>query len=450
MKKLGLLAIGMLAMCLAAYTAVGQTVGGGDATTPPAVKPDDAAKPAEEPKKDESALDDLSQVLENMTPEELQALIKKSAEARLSAERQQVAAEVQSNVMFDDLAKDAALKALEDKPANTQKDNIERIARTFAAVDERFAAALKLYDAKDYDKAAEALKKLVNTKEINYFGACKGFLMADSLHKAGLAMLGTPDADKEKAGRDKVWAAVDAYRDMLENMPDRVSFSASAAINCADAYERLGRGIYAMEMYGFCVKNFALTLDKDQVEAIAAKVDKLTETYKDPMASVSRMMGDVKDRLARIDSGKETQQAQKEIVALLEDLIKTTEEKAQQQSSSQSPSKGKKPGEGQGQGQGEGQGQGQGQGKGKGSKPTGTRQPSSPAQVSAIPGGGGGREPKGTEIHTGRETGDWAEMAPREKEKITEAGKKVMSDRYRDMVRDYFLRLAEENRAAEK
>ena len=38
-------------------------------------------------------------------------------------------------------------------------------------------------------------------------------------------------------------------------------------------------------------------------------------------------------------------------------------------------------------------------------------------------------------------------MPPRERDKIEEASKKVMSERYRDLVRDYYLRIAEEKNA---
>jgi len=435
------------AMFLAGITAFGQAAGAGaaagDATA--AAAPSTQPVAGGENKDDTTAKDDMAQI-GNMTPEELQALIQKSALTRLSAERLQVVAELRENIMFDDAKKDSAIKSLQDKPANTQKDNIERICKAYSGVDERFDKAYKLYTAKKYAEAAEAFKKFANAKEVSYFAAARGYLLGDSLYQAGVANLGTADANKELAARKTVWEAVDAYRDMLEAMPDRVSFSASAAINCAEAYERLGRGMYALDMYAFCAKNFALTLDKEQVDSILTKVDKLQEIYKDPMLSISKMMGDVTKRLEKVDSGKDTQKTEDQIVSVLGDLIKTTEEKQNAQQKP-SPQKGKKPGEGQKPGEGDKPGQGNKPGQGKsGQKPNGTQRPSSPAQVSALPdAGSSGRTPKGTDIRENlTEKGDWAELAPREKEKIMDAAKKAMSERHRDIVRDYFLRMAEE------
>lgn len=435
---------GLLAVAMLAVPAWSQELP--PTTTAPSVSPTGDA--ATEPAKETTAEEDLTKVLENMTPEQLQELIKQSAKMRLTAERKQVVAEIEASLTIDPAHKGGAVKEL-DGAENTQKDNIDRICKAFAKTDERFGAAYKLYKDNKFTEAAEALKKIANVKEVNYFGATKSYLLGDALMRAGLPDLGNADAKKDLAARTTIWEAVDTYVDMLENMPDRVSFSASAAINCADAYEKLGRGIYAMEMYTFCVKNFALTLDKAQVDVIAEKVDKLTNIYQDPMLTISKMMGDVADRLDKTDSGKTTQGKQGEIVMILKDLIATIEEKQNAQSKPQpKPQRGeRKPGEGQGQGQGEGEGQGQGQGQGKspkGGKPNGTNKPSSGANVSALPGGGGGRNTRVSSVNSGKEANDWAEMAPREREKIQEASKKVMSEKYRDIVRDYYLRLAEE------
>jgi hypothetical protein len=224
-----------------------------------------------------------------------------------------------------------------------------------------------------------------------------------------------------------------------------VSFSASAAINCAEACDRLGRGIYAMEWYTFCIKNFALTLDKEQVDAIADKVEKLTDVYRDPLLTVTKMMGDVSERLSKTDGSKATQDKQQEIVLLLEDLIKTTEEKQQKQQGQPDPKPGKKPGEKEE--EGEKKDGDEGKSGDKPSKPSGTQQPTKGANISALPSGGGSRTPRVSEIRDSGDKSIWHELPPREREKLQEAGKKAMSERYRDINRDYFLRLAEEKGA---
>lgn len=436
MKNMAIILGGLLALTLVLTAAGAQEL-------PP---PGKDLAPAPEPKVEENkdaADEELYKVLEGLTPEELRDLIKKSAQLRLTAERRQVAAEIDASLVIKQDLKDAARKVLDDNPANTQKDNIDRISRTFCKIDERFDAAYKLYKEGKFAEAAEAFKKIASTKEVNYFGAAKSYLLGDSLVKAGLVNLDSADVTKSLAARKVVWEAIDNYIDMLDNMPDRVSFSASAAINLADACDRLGRGIYAMEWYTFCIKNFALTLDKEQVDAIADKVEKLTDIYRDPLLTVTRMMGDVSERLSKTDGSKATQDKQQEIVLLLEDLIKTTEEKQQKQQGQPSPSQGKKPGDE----QGDDQKDGEGKGGEKPSKPSGTGQPTKGANISALPSGGGSRTPRVSEIRDSGEHSIWSDLPPREREKLQEASKKAMSERYRDINRDYFLRLAEEKGA---
>jgi hypothetical protein len=49
--------------------------------------------------------------------------------------------------------------------------------------------------------------------------------------------------------------------------------------------------------------------------------------YGDPMGTVAKMMSEVKERLAKVDSGKETQATEKSIVAMLNELIQIDEDK---------------------------------------------------------------------------------------------------------------------------
>ena len=379
--------------------------------------------------------EELTTALDQMTPEQLQALIKQSTATRLSTERSQAAAEIRDGLLFDPSQVDAALKLLNENPADTQKDNIERICKAFAAVDDRFAKSYQLYLDGKSNEAVEAFKKIVNTKESSYFSAARSYLLAESLNKSALALLAEPS--KAPAGKLMMLEAIDAYKELLENMPDRVSFSASAAISCADAYDRLGRGVYAMEWYTFCFKNFALTLDKEQVDAIAEKVQKLEEVYKQPMTSVVRMMGEVKDLLEQNESGEKTRSEQEQIAMILEDLIKTIEEKqAGSASGNQNDKKDQKDKDEQ-QNQDAGDSQAKGDAKGSG-------RPSSPAVASALPGGATKRPGELNPIRDSSENGDWAQLPPREQEKLEEATKKVMSERYRDIIRDYFQRISEE------
>ena len=306
---------------------------------------------------------------------------------------------------------------MESSTADTPRDNIDCICRAFAIVDERFANAHKLFAKGSYALAAAAAKKFLDSKQATYLSAATHYLYAEALIKAG-----------------KLYDAVDAYTEILVNMPDRISFGASAGLKAAKTYEKLGRLFYAMKMYVYCVKNYGLTLDKDEVERMVRRIEEIQKIYRDPLNTLAGDMGDVVKRLDEIDSGKETQKKQEQIVALLEDLIKTAEEQAKQ---------GQGQGQGKGQGKGKRQGEGRGQGQGRG-RPQGTGTPSSPAQISAVVPGAVERPHKLSRIRESRQSGVWATLPPVEKMRLEAIRKKLMSERNRDQISDYRTSLTRE------
>lgn len=381
----------------------------------PAPKKPDAEKPGPVTE------DQIDAMLDNMTPEQIDTLVKEAVNERLKVERKQVIAEIRLDLLYLKADSDAAIKILQDKPANTPKDNIDRILRAFARADPAFRKAYAPYKAGKHKEAAAAAKKLVNIKQATYLSAAQHYLYAQALAKSG-----------------NVEDAVETCRDLLENMPDRISFASAAALEAADMYEKMGRFMYAMQMYAFCVKNYALTIDKATAEKILKKVEDYTEIYKDPMGTLATLMGEVEDHLAKINSGKETQDKERKIVAILDDLIKTAEDQQSGQSSqSQGQKRGKRKGEGKKPGEGKGQGQGK-QGQQGGMNPT------KPMQDSMLVPGAVKRPPKISRTHTGIADGDWAKLSPREQEQIQAKMRKLISERYRGIIRDYHSRLAEE------
>ncbi|KPK82751.1 MAG: hypothetical protein AMJ81_09365, partial [Phycisphaerae bacterium SM23_33] len=348
------------------------------AAADPAAKPD--AKKPDADKPGPLTEDQIDAILDNMTPDQIDNLVKEAATDRLKVERKQVIAEIV-----------------------------------------RFRKAYDLYQAGKHKEAAAAAKKLVNINRATYLSAAQHYLYAQALAKSG-----NPDD------------AVETCRDILENMPDRISFASASALEAAEMYEKMGRLLYAMQMYAFCVKNYALTIDKATAEKILKKVEEYTEIYKDPMGTLATMMGDVQHRLAKINSGKETQDKERKIVAILDDLIKTAED---QQGGSQSPSqgqqRGKRPGQGKDQQAGKKGGQQGQQGQQGGMNPT------RPMQDSMLVPGAVKRPPKVSKTHTGIAEGDWAKLSPREQEQIQARMRKLISERYREIIRDYHSRLAE-------
>ena len=71
-------------------------------------------------------------------------------------------------------------------------------------------------------------------------------------------------------------------------------------------------------------------MSKAEVEKIYTKMEALQKRYTDPIKTVTLMMADVQERLGRSQTGDATQEKQHEVVALLDDLIKTAEEKQRQ------------------------------------------------------------------------------------------------------------------------
>jgi hypothetical protein len=391
------------------------------AATEPTTRPADAGQDVSR----DSAIKDLG---ENMTREQYEALVKKANENRLKAERKLAAAEINSGFEDPTIAEDAAAQ-LDKDAKNTQQDNIERICQAFAKVDTKFGELWKLYNAKKYKEAVALGKSLVppNNTQSTYLMAAKAFVCSEAL---------------EAAGGDYNEAA-DAYTDLVTNMTDRISFAAEAVMRLSQLYEKNGRNIYAMQTYSFLLKNYGLTMDAKSFDEIIAKVKKLQEAYGDPMGTVAKMMSEVKERLAKVDSGKETQTTEKSIIAMLDDLIKTEEDKASQQSQSQSNAKkqgqkaGQKPGEGEPK-------EGEGKSKLPNSKPI--KKPGkngAPKSVLRV-GGDPTHGDKISDTHSGKEKGDWSTLPPEEIEKLKELCRLRVNERYRDVIIDYHRSIAED------
>ncbi|MDY7011034.1 MAG: hypothetical protein SVV80_09825 [Planctomycetota bacterium] len=364
-----------------------------------------------------------------MTPEQLEKFIEEARLRRLEMEREHVAAEIKGDMKlnFNPDKTDAALKVLFDKPKNTWEDNAGRISRAFAVVDERFGKVHAALAAGDHEGVIAAIEPFISERDTSYFAAAKRFCLAEAL-----------------AGRGRSEDAVDAYADLVKTMPDRFSFSALALLRAGRTYESLNRLYYAMTLYRLWVDSFGL-LDSETAKDLAVRAEKIASDYEDPLKTIAGKMDEVQKRLSTIDSGRVTQTRQKEIVAMLDDLIATAEENA-------SPSAGGGEGKGKCEGEGEGEGEGQGEGQGKGKKsgpPRGIGIPTQGATVSQLV-GGETLAPSGLrEVHASDRTDDWGRLPPREQKKLMETFRETMPERYRGMIRDYYRQLASNRTAPE-
>ena len=386
----------------------------------------------------------------DLSAEELEKLIAMAEQTRLAEERQKVVAELRDDLLYDDDAVDKAVAMLKKASKPTQADNIKHICEAFAIVDRRFAKPYKLYRDGKYDAAALAARRVIDPKKTSNLSAAAHFLYADALGKYADSL--DNDKDKDPAKRKRAVGlhhdAVEACRDLLVRMPERTSFAVTAGLQAAATYERMNRYYYAMQMYLFCLTNYGLTINPDEFERIRLKIEKWQQMYKQPLSTIAARMGDVEKRLAVSDGGKGTQAKGTEVVLLLEDLIKTMEEKSG--GSSKSQAKGGKKGKrgckscgGKGCGKCGGRGEGSGR-KGKPqSPPSGTNQPSTPAQASVLVPGAVARPTKRSDVRPTAETGEWAKKSPRQRQQIQQLMKRGMSERARDQVRDYLAAIAE-------
>jgi tetratricopeptide (TPR) repeat protein len=376
-------------------------------------------EPASKPAKDLSLNGTLKGLDSSMSRDEIEALVKKANENRLKAERKLVAADL-GGQFYDPNDVDEALALLDKDAKNSQQDNIDHICKAYARVDAKFASVYKLFAAGKWPEA-EAAGKAIAATQSTWLGAAKAFVYASTLESAG-----------------KGEEAAEAYLELVTNMSDRISFASESAMRVARLYERIGRKMYAMQAYSFLLKNYGLTIDEKTFDEIYAKVKKLQEMYGDPMGTVAKMMSEVKERLAVVDSGPDTQLKEKDILALLDDLVKTAEE---QDNSSQSSSQNKKKKSGKQKDEGQGQGEEKGIATGKGKPPA---RPSSGAKESHLRNGDTTRAGKGTDVHDSGEKGDWSSLPPEQQQKLEQIRQRMISERYRDIISDYHKRIAEE------
>ena len=365
---------------------------------------------------------------ETMTAEEMERYIAEARQRRLSLERRQVAAEIQQGVVIDPSKIDAAVKGLSKGAKNTWADNAERICKAFALVDRRFGKAWTLLRSGDNRAAAQAFKPLISTRDTSYLAAAKRFCHAEAL-----------------AGMGRNEDAVDAYTDLVKAMPDRFSFSALALLKAARTYERMHRRYYAMTLYNLWVESFGL-LDTETAKDLAGRADEIAADYEDPLGTLSGKMSTVADRLAAVDSGRLTQKKQKEIIAMLDDLIATAEESSSASGKGQGKcgkcGKAGCKGGGSCAGGGKGSGKSGAKGGGKSGPASGVGIPSSHATVSRLVGGATVRPSGLSDVRPSDGSDDWGKMPPRQREKLLETFKETMPERYRQMIRDYYKKLA--------
>ena len=142
------------------------------------------------PQPRELSADEIDRMLQSMSPEQIEELVKSAVASQLKTERQLVAAEIRDNLAYWDRQKEieAAIKRVNDKPKDTQKDNIQRILEALAIVDPVFAKPYKLFTEGKFEPAAEAAKELLDAQRTTYLSAAQHYLYAEALAAASVAL----------------------------------------------------------------------------------------------------------------------------------------------------------------------------------------------------------------------------------------------------------------------
>ena len=405
-----------------------------------------------EPKKSSETLEDILKKQSNETLEEIQ---KKAAIERLITEREEVAEELENADGYDECEVEKAVEMLlEGKNDNlTQASNIKAICKAYAMVDANFSALYgqlqKAKSPKELIKLAAKikpqLKSLAEEQEKTYANTVYYWLYAQCLEKY---------FSGQKAGKYKTnlpWKLMESYRDILYDLRSKISFASESALRCAEILEKMNRMFYALEMYKFVLENYTLTMNPEQKKLAQMRFDQLDSIYKNPMDSLSGMMTGVKKRFDSAKVDESTQRDAEDIVLLLEDIIKTMEEKQRakkkkQQKNQNQKQKQKQKGHKKGNKKGNKQGKtskGQKSGSKKpGSKQGGTpKKATKPAKKPFLPTGAfkAPDELKSQDDNTSG--GAWAKLPPNKRE----AAKKDLKKRgakYRDQARDFNRRLS--------
>ncbi len=253
-------------------------------------------------------------------------------------------------------------------------------------LDERYAAAAELFGA-------------LAQRDDEYLKAYATF-------RLGLAEM----------NRERYEAATSAFQAVLDRHGRHVGCDIEAAFYHAYSLSRSRRKEEAMVAAKRFLEDYPDSPQRYR-QAMDQMLNELMQSWESPLYDLSDRMEEVARRIEGGDTGEKTQGSQKEIVDIIEQLIKKAE-----------------------QNEGNGQNNGGGNGNPRGNDPS-----ANPAnKSSAPPGAADTGELRG---RPQRKPGEqWGEMKDREREDVLQALKERIPDRYRDLLRQYDKALAEGKR----
>ena len=194
-------------------------------------------------------------------------------------------------------------------------------------------------------------------------------------------------------------------------MPDRFSFASAGLRQAGETFDKMHRRYYAMMLYRLWVDTFGL-LDEAAAAELTARADRIEAEYRDPLKTIAAKMTRVRSMLDSSDSGPANQQTQQEILEQLDDLIALMEE--QQEPDEPEARRRQEP-----------------------NKALGPRR--APQERRPAP-----RDPPadGKKIRPSDLGGAWGLLPAKERERLVATFTGSIPERYHNMIRDYFARVA--------
>jgi len=283
----------------------------------------------------------------------------------------------------------------------------DSIREAFKVLSLDYRRALVMIRGDQLDDAAAMLEEV--TKKAKKAGD-KFLLATAQLHWAGILV------------RGRNWDYAEAKLKTLRGSGELADFvlpKRKIEMLAARTFARVGRIDEAIEI----AKKLA---DTEEGRRLLARLE--VERDGATLDDVHQEMDKVKGDLDAAKSGRDTRNKQDKIIAMLDALIEEAEENEQ--------------GGGGGGGGGGGSSEAEGEGSGSGSgPPSGTGTPSSPATMSALPGGPSTDPGKKASTAT---VGDvWMKLSTKQRAKVLDALRQRFPRRYGELIREYYKALAE-------
>lgn len=277
------------------------------------------------------------------------------------------------------------------------------IHQTLLLTNEEYRRADALLQGERFAAASEILARLKTSTD--------PYLAAYATYRFGLAEL----------NRERYEEAGAAFTSVLNDHPREAGCDTEAAFYRAIALGQARQKEAALVAAKAFLADYPDAPERYR-KAMEQMMNELLQTWESPLYDLSGRMKHAAGTIENGDTGDKAQGEQKEILAIIEELIRRQED-----------SEGNQGGQG-------------GGGGGGGARNRG--QPNNPLNRSVLPGGAGGAgdlKPKPP-----RKPGDqWGDMREKEREEVLQSAKEKLPERYRELLEQYHKALAEGKRVTE-